>query len=319
MIDIARHIEYLLIHHDCVVVPGLGAFMINEEGAGYDAENKRLLPPSRSVGFNPEVRHNDALLVGSISRREGMSIDAARGELDTEVASMLHQIQLCGEIPVGNLGVLRRGITPESPVFYPSADSLPVRICTGLVPVEAEPLVTEREDETAVAETAHERVVTIPMPLKIVASIVAVMVGLGILYSTTSLVNGPRANYASLDTGIGSRLEQSCEVEEMSAAASLSREILLNIARPVVEADVNKADKAETAEKPGRYILVVGSFPTLKAAQRHISHTGDPSLKVIEMEGNYRVYAASASNINDARDLADSLSPRYEYVWVCRR
>lgn len=301
-----------------MVVPDLGAFMINEEGASYDAESKRLLPPSRSVGFNPEVRHNDALLIGSISRREGMTLDAARAALDTEVASMLHQIQLCGELPFGNLGVLRRGANADSPVFYPSADSLPVRMFSGFAPVEAEPLVTEGEEDAAVVGYADEHAVIIPLPLKIVASIVAVMVGLGILYSTTSLVNGPRANYASLDTGIGSRIEQSCgDVDEMSLVDCLSREILLNIARPAVE--LEKKNFAVTDEKPGRYILVVGSFPSLKAAERHISHTDDPSLKVIEMDGNYRVYAASASNINDARDLALSLSPRYEYVWVCRR
>ena len=66
------------MHHECVVVPGFGAFMLNHESARYDAKTQRFLPPSRTLGFNPEVRHNDALLLGSISRREGVSLENAR-------------------------------------------------------------------------------------------------------------------------------------------------------------------------------------------------------------------------------------------------
>ena len=64
MIDIAQHIEYLLLHHDCVVVPGLGAFIVNDENARYDSGSHSFMPPVRTVGFNPEVRHNDAMLIG---------------------------------------------------------------------------------------------------------------------------------------------------------------------------------------------------------------------------------------------------------------
>ena len=34
-------------------------------------------------------------------------------------------------------------------------------------------------------------------------------------------------------------------------------------------------------------------------------------MKIIEMDSNYRVYVASASDINEAQSLASSLSERY--------
>ncbi len=113
MIDIAQHIEFLLLHHDCVVVPGLGAFIVNDEGARYDSRRHVFMPPSRTVGFNPEVRHNDAMLIGSISRRNGISLSAARMDLETEVASLHHQLDVAGEFPLGGLGMLMRGASPE--------------------------------------------------------------------------------------------------------------------------------------------------------------------------------------------------------------
>lgn len=311
------------MHHDCVVVPGFGAFMLNHESARYDSATQRFLPPSRTLGFNPEVRHNDALLLGSISRREGMSLDAARSALETSVGSLRHQMQLCGEVAMGRLGVFTPGPTSESPVFNPSADSLPVRRFDGLQPLEILPLDYEEKvgGEAAVtASSADDNPVIIPFPLKVVASIVAVIVGLGILYSTTSLVNSPRVNFASLDTGISSRIER-----VIDSTVSVSREILLNIAMPPAETGQQAAVSPEeaVAEKPqpsiGRYILVVGSFPSARAAERHIAQTGDESLRFIEMDGNYRVYVASASHINDARALAATLSERYPSVWVCRR
>ena len=76
------------MHHECVVVPGFGAFMLNHESARYDAKTQRFLPPSRTLGFNPEVRHNDALLLGSISRREGVSLENARLTLDASIAAL---------------------------------------------------------------------------------------------------------------------------------------------------------------------------------------------------------------------------------------
>lgn len=325
------------MHHDCVVVPGFGAFMINDEGARYDFGNRRFLPPSRTIGFNPEVCHNDALLVGSISRREGISIETARGRLDTTVDSLRHQLQLGGEVAVGNLGILSRGLSPDAPVFTPSDLSLPGRRFEGLVPLNVLPLEMETEniDMGAAADADSIRQIIFPAPLKFVASIVAIMIGLGILYSTTSLVNSPRMNFASLDTGISSRLEQTHSIDTPAVSLDLSREIMLNIALPagdgsgLTASDTHRAAVDRKAEAPtlapqalaapGRYILVVGSFPSRCAAERHIGALGDSSLRIVEMDGNFRIYAASASNINDARMLADTLKASYPSVWVCRR
>lgn len=325
------------MHHDCVVVPGFGAFMINDEGARYDFGNRRFFPPSRTIGFNAEVRHNDALLVGSISRREGISLEAARGRLDTAVDSLRHQLQLGGEVAVGNLGILSRGLSPDAPVFTPSELSLPGRRFEGLVPLNVLPLEMETEEENVVAGADADsiRQIIFPAPLKFVASIVAIMIGLGILYSTTSLVNSPRMNFASLDTGISSRLEQTHSIDTPAVSLDLSREILLNIALPSADgcdfpasdAQIAAVDRKAEAPSlapqalaaPGRYILVVGSFPSRRAAERHIGALGDSSLHIVEMDGNFRIYAASASNINDARMLADTLRASYPSVWVCRR
>ncbi|MBO5704071.1 MAG: SPOR domain-containing protein, partial [Bacteroidaceae bacterium] len=52
MIALARHIESLLLKHDCVIVPDFGGFVTQQVAARYVEDEGLFLPPYRSVGFN---------------------------------------------------------------------------------------------------------------------------------------------------------------------------------------------------------------------------------------------------------------------------
>ncbi len=65
MIELGRHIEILLLGNDCVIVPGLGAFVAHHVAARYDEHDGVYLPPLRTVGFNPKYVMNDSLLAQS--------------------------------------------------------------------------------------------------------------------------------------------------------------------------------------------------------------------------------------------------------------
>lgn len=323
MLDIAEHIEYLLLCHDCVVVPGLGAFLVNDTHAYYDPKTCHFFPPKRTLGFNPEVRHNDGLLVASISRKEGMSIENARMALESEITAMRHQLGLTGEIAMGNLGSLHKGVNPDAPVFEPSNYSLSSLRYAGLKPITIQPVISETDVESEVEDNTL-RIVSIPAPLKIVASIVVIMVALGILYSTRGLVRGPEMTFASLDTGISSKVDTALPLNvsvDSALEPALSREIALNISYPAIE---NNAEVSEGENSGGmnfsdtdRYLLVVASLPSHNSALRHIN--GNPDLRIIEMDGNYRVYVGTAPTITAARSIANDIVSQYPNVWVCKR
>ena len=65
MIELAQHIEVLLLENDCVIVPGLGGFVAHYTAAMRVAEENVFLPPTRIIGFNPQLKMNDGLLVQS--------------------------------------------------------------------------------------------------------------------------------------------------------------------------------------------------------------------------------------------------------------
>lgn len=325
MNDLALHIEYLLMSHDCVVVPGLGAFLVHESPAYHDAEAGRFMPPSRSLGFNQAITLNDGLLSESVARRRGVSLDAARTEVENAVSAFRHQLMSVHTLPVGNLGVM--STEEDTLIFEPSAESVVTMRYAGLRPLTVTPLADESAaqgvDEPTVIETPSRRDGFVPLSLKIAASIIIIMVMCGVFYTTDSLMGRRQTNYASLDSGLRSQVECPAVVEGESLA--ISREIELNIAAPradeAVEAQACATVEATTdtavPAAPGRYLLVVASFPSMKSAIRHIGD--DSRLSVLEMDGNYRVYAASTKTNAEAHAKADELRGEFPSVWICRR
>lgn len=62
MIELTKHIEILLLENDCVIVPDFGGFITHYQPAHYEEDEGVFLPPTRTVGFNPQLTMNDGLL-----------------------------------------------------------------------------------------------------------------------------------------------------------------------------------------------------------------------------------------------------------------
>ena len=316
MFDLSSHIEYLLMSHDCVVAPGLGAFLAHETPAHYDAESGQFIPPTRSLGFNQALTINDGLLTESVARRCSLTLDAARAEVDAAISSFRCQLDSSGTLPLGNLGEL--SISGNTIVFEPSASSAVGFRYAGLAPVVISPLAEEPQDETITAPALEPKTISIPTTLKVAASMIVLIVACGLFLTTGNLLGNRQTNFAALDSGLSrnnTTIENSLPIKAEETIL-ISREIELNIAVPAKE-NSPPTIAVKPVKSPGQYLLVVGSFPSMKSALKHIGD--DASLAVIEMDDKFRVYAASASSINDARDMADSLREKYPSVWICRR
>ncbi|MDE7349499.1 MAG: hypothetical protein K2N25_00385 [Muribaculaceae bacterium] len=100
------HIEYLLTRHDCVIVPGLGAFIATETEAEIDLEAGIIRPCRREIGFNSSVVTDDGLLTHSIARREGLSYEEARRLLAHLTERMISDLNQEWEVSLGMVGKL---------------------------------------------------------------------------------------------------------------------------------------------------------------------------------------------------------------------
>ena len=106
MIQIQRHIEILLLSHDCVIVPGFGGFIAHHVDAHYDKDDRLWLPPYRTLGFNPQLTLNDSLLVQSYVEAYDMSYPDALRQIESEVEELKGILHTEGEYEMDSVGTL---------------------------------------------------------------------------------------------------------------------------------------------------------------------------------------------------------------------
>lgn len=107
MVNITLHIERLLVHNDCVIVPGLGGFVAHDCSAKYVEEEELFLPPSRSVSFNQRLTMNDGLLVNDVAQYHHLDYKDALRIVDEEVVKVRETIEDDGQFTFHGIGTLR--------------------------------------------------------------------------------------------------------------------------------------------------------------------------------------------------------------------
>ena len=107
MLELARHIEILLLKHDCVIVPGLGGFIAHHVEARYDHESGCFLPPLRTLGFNPQLNSlNDSILAQFYVEHMEISYPEAVRLIEEEVEELKNILKQEGRIELYSIGEL---------------------------------------------------------------------------------------------------------------------------------------------------------------------------------------------------------------------
>lgn len=131
MIELARHIEALLLENDCVIVPELGGFVTHYIPAMRIEEENVFLPPSRIIAFNPRLKINDGLLVQSYMTVYSTSFSDATKIVDKEVNGLLAVLHEEGKVDLPNVGELRCSIH-DTYDFIPYDDKITTPCLYGL-------------------------------------------------------------------------------------------------------------------------------------------------------------------------------------------
>lgn len=98
-------IEYLLLHHDHVVIPSLGTFIAQQQEARRNEEEEAFLPPYRSVRFNVELSHDDDMLLTAICNLFDINQPEAQRLLGTWIDEFQQMLEDEGYVEFGAIGV----------------------------------------------------------------------------------------------------------------------------------------------------------------------------------------------------------------------
>ena len=110
MIELAQHIEVLLLENDCVIVPGFGGFVAHYAPATHVKEENLFLPPTRTIGFNPQLKLNDGVLVQSYMSAYDTSFADANRIVEKEVSEFIGLLHEEGKAHLENIGEIHYNI-----------------------------------------------------------------------------------------------------------------------------------------------------------------------------------------------------------------
>ena len=311
MFSIIEHIEYLITCHDCVVVPGWGAFIANYDVSTYDASKSVMARPRRSIGFNASVSHNDGLLAQSLMCREGIGYNAAMKFIADSVTTFRQQLSLDGEVSMGRLGYFRRneGRFIEFVPFYHANGSDQFY---GLGDLEIKDVATlERdamaaEEEPVAAIVPKERNLFSRKAIRTAAS-VAVLLGLGVLLSTPIIVDREQQSMASMAPALTAPQPQQLGVTVEQGVSSQG--ITTVTANPTI---------ASVGNESGHYYMVIATLRDQHEldAFKNANPSLAPYMKILNYKAFMCVYVARSDDYDQLMGLRNELPEHLRDVWI---
>lgn len=148
MLELARHIEILLLDTDCVILPDFGGFVAYNTSAKWDNEESIFLPPARIIGFNPYLKMNDGLLVQSYMKVYDTDFADASKILDKQISDLIRKLHEDGKVELENIGELQYS-TSESYSFIPYDNKVASPFLFGLDAFEIQELSSLAEKPIA--------------------------------------------------------------------------------------------------------------------------------------------------------------------------
>ena len=208
MIELSRHIESLLLDNDCVIVPGLGGFIAHYQSAFYVEEERIFLPPTRKVGFNPQLTMNDGLLAQSYMQVYHMDYSDAMNCISENVNALKDVLNIEGSVEFHGIGVLRHNIYDEyefqsiesgllSPSLY-GLDAFTMPLLSNELPVDEQ----EHENQYVLQPSKPKKEIHLN-PSRWLGNAVAVAVAIILFFVISIPVENTyvdKGSYASLGT-----------------------------------------------------------------------------------------------------------------------
>ena len=292
MMHVEEYIARLLFNNDCVIVPGLGAFIANPVEARYEPFQEKFFPPGKRISFNVKLNHNDGLLAGSISRWLDISYDEAIKQVRTWVHHIQKQLQNGNSVELGEIGLLRLNEN-QMMVFQPSYATNFSKKAFGLTPISALPIVRQEKTSALAEDEIIEQTVepvrrpkVIPMYAKVAAAAAVTLLALWIPFRSD--LNQLKLHQSGLDifkspTAFYSKLSYDKKAETLKENKTL---LLKEIdTSGVILWDFENSDfgpddftipvrfseeirNQMSARRTGQYHLIVGCFREINNANR---------------------------------------------------
>lgn len=183
---IEHYIAQLLYRHQCVTVPGFGAFLTEIQSAYLYESTHSFYPPKKVISFNPHLKNNDGLLANHLAEAEKTTYENAVLAIESEIGIWRSILQINGHFTLKNIGEIALTaeqnllFTPAETVNYlPEAFGLSTFVSPKVLREELKQEVVELEEKAPILFTPERR--KTPAYLKYAAVVVLALSATGSL------------------------------------------------------------------------------------------------------------------------------------------
>lgn len=356
MIELIRHIEYLLLENDCVVVPELGGFITHYQSAHYEETEGIYLPPTRTIGFNPQLTMNDGLLTQSYMQAYHTDFPDATRKIQLAVDKLKETLYSEGRIDMHGIGTLHYNIRglyefhpDENGILSPSLyaldafaiSTLAERVHTEEIPADI-PVLSE-------TKTTLKEFHLNPHWLGNAVAVAVAAVLFFILSIPVENTYVDKGNYASLGTEcLFDAIRTQSMATTLTSASGKSPQMQKTIKPIVVKeekvAPVAKVEETAKETVPAakvmkketvkaqpttpktvlprkKYHIIVASLATSADAQKMLhdfQQKGYDNVSVVEGGGRFRISLYQYTNKNEANQKLGELKQEeaYKAAWI---
>jgi nucleoid DNA-binding protein len=308
---IISHIETLLTEHDCVIVPGLGAFILNDVSAVWEENHQKLAAPHRVVYFNQTLHYDDGLLTETLRIAENITYRKAARHIAKAVTIWQQQLQELQQITIGRLGTLTLNEKHQIE-FLPASsfDFLPDNI--GIYSVRVPSYRSHSTEE-------RQLVLHLPHISKLMAAAAAILILF--LFVPTGQFHSDD-NYAKmnpLDYFTNQFYNKQCQANSENSSSAVANN-LLTTSKTTQPVPVAKNEQAAKSAENDWY-LVVATFQTelqAKKSAKMLQQQEAMPLSVIKQHNLFRVVGQSFSTKEVALAALKTLRKNrsFETAWV---
>ncbi|HWR74568.1 MAG TPA: SPOR domain-containing protein [Bacteroidales bacterium] len=334
--DISVYIRELLFKHDCVIIPGFGAFIGNYFPSHIDRNEGLFYPPVRRITFNRHLTGNDGLLIGHVSSHLKISYSESRDMIGAWAEELRGKIMAGTILNLDHLGTF--SLNREGTVIFEPDNTVNYLLSSyGLTSYQRRP-VSDFDVRKKMLEHHHEPAVSQPSMKRLLtraAVIVPVMIALALVPFNDNLFRGrmeestlnPLAN-AELEFNREQIVADTAYIEPETTVRKTADTAATVAEKPVPEPPVAAVVPDPEPVKPVqqavvvheyRYLLIIGSFKTEDNALTMIEKlrkigydpemTGGP-------DGFLRVSAVSFDSVEEAKAAHSRIIKNFPGAWI---
>ncbi len=298
MIELTKHIEILLLENDCVIVPGLGGFIAHYQPAHYEEDEGVFLPPTRTVGFNPQLTMNDGLLTQAYMQTYHTDFPDASRKIAQIVNELKEILYSEGMVEMPGIGVLHYTLY-NTYEFHPQESGVLSPTLYGLDAYTISPLAMTPLSEVPVEQKKKKKEKEFRLNPQWLSNAAAVVIAAVLFFSLSFPVEN-----TYIDKGVYASLGTDCLFDAIRSHS---------MATSLIVQEVEESQKQKTSAVVPVVVKVEKVQPLVKETFKEEAPKVEETAKVKEVSASVKVKAEPEKMVAPKKEAPKTVVKKKNY------